>query len=64
MNINIYKNFLLISAKAKLNKLRVHQTGGPPPPRPLTDIEKAIERILGQSPEFIGVVQETGHSKI
>ena len=44
--------------------MRVHETGGGPAPRPLTDIEKAIERILGKTPEFIGVVQEAGHSKI
>ena len=45
-------------------KLRVHETGGGPAPRSLTKMEKAIERILGKSPEFIGVVQEAGNSKI
>ena len=44
--------------------MRVHETGGGPAPKPLTNIEKAIERILGKTPEFIGVVQDKGNSKI
>ena len=44
--------------------MRVHKTGGGPAPKPLTSIEKAIEHILGKTPEFIGVVQEVGNSKI
>ena len=37
--------------------MRVHQTGGGPPPNDLTRIEEAVARILGKTPEFAGVIQ-------
>ena len=48
----------ILSAKAKLLKWRVHETGGGPPAAPFSRIEEAIVHFLGKSPEFAGVVSE------
>ena len=54
----------VISAKEKMRKKRIHETGGGPAPPELTPIEEAVWTILGTTPGFIGVQPRTSDSKI
>ena len=46
-------------------KWKVHETGGGPAPAKFTRIEEAVIRLLGQSPEFAGIVSNYfGDSRI
>ena len=56
--------YFSFSAKDKNRALHEHKTGGGPQPPPLNEIDKAILRILGDSPAFKGVSDATSDSKI
>ena len=49
---------MYFTAKEKLLKWKVHETGGGAAPHKFSKVEEAIIRILGKSPEFAGIVEE------
>ena len=56
---------LFFSAKAKLLKWKVHETGGGTAPAKFNRIEEAVIRLLGSTPEFAGIVSDYfGDSRI
>ena len=59
------KKYFIFTAKDKLLKWKVRETGGGAAPRAFSRVEEAILRILGKSPEFAGIVTDYfGDSRI